>query len=214
MTFIDLITKYRNRSGLNKTDLARKLGVIPAYIMNIEAGRGKLSGKLAEKLIDIFRLSESERKEFLHLWAQLKVSKEILDTLSATKHIEIKEDLIPIVSGVGATDDTGQTYFEPYGPPYKNISFKDCKAVIVESNSMAPIAYKGQKIIYCETEPIHDGDLVFVKFKDGAQLFKRYFKNHGDLITFHGINPVESPRPLIKKPKDVEFCYKVVGIKF
>lgn len=201
---------------MNPTDLARKLGVTPGYLMNIESGRKKppVMDRI-EQICNELRIPTGECDEMKKI-AALERMHAPERTIMQQKEpiIEIFTHSIPVVSSVGATGDKGQANFHPYEPPYKVISFKGCKALVVESNSMAPIAYKGQKIIYCEKEPVHDGDLVFVKFKDGDQVFKRYYKNGDDVITFHSVNPVESPKPILKKSKDIEFCYKVVGIKF
>lgn len=181
-------------AGLSQKELSAKINVDDQTMSRWVRGKNTPNAVDIYKICRILHINESE--------------------LFGKANIEVKNVEIPIVSSVGATDDTGRTHFLPHDPPYRTISFSGCKAVIVESNSMAPMAYKGQKVIYCENEPVNDGDLVFVKFTDGAQLFKRYYKNHGDMITFHSINPVESPKPIIKKAKEIEFCYKVVGIKF
>lgn len=129
--------------------------------------------------------------------------------------IKIKYPEIPVVCRVSAgKKDKVILVHEPIEPP-EYISFKNCKAVIVDSDSMAPIALKGQKIIYCEDESIHDGDLVYCKLKSGDSYFKRYFKdkkNH--LITLQSINPNEPYPPISIKEEETEFIYKVVGMKF
>ncbi|WKZ15461.1 MAG: LexA family transcriptional regulator [Candidatus Jettenia caeni] len=126
-----------------------------------------------------------------------------------TKELDIE---IPVVGRAGATDDIGRTAFEPLHPPYETASFKGCRAVIIDSNSMAPVAYKGQKVIYSEIERVREGDLVYVGLKNGERLFKRYH-NH-DHITLQSINPVDFCGPIVVKKEDIEFCYKVVGVKF
>lgn len=181
-------------NSFSQKEFAAKIGVDDQTVSRWVTGQGTPTVSTLSIIAKTLHISESE--------------------LFGYPKIEVKDIDIPIVSSVGATDDTGQAHFLPHDPPYKTISFKGCKAVTVESNSMAPIAYKGQKVIYSEHANVIDGDLVFVKFIDGAQLFKRYYKNHGELITFHSINPVESPKPIIKKSKDIEFCYKVVGVCF
>ncbi len=98
-------------------------------------------------------------------------------------------------------------------PPYEMASFKGCKAIAIDSNFMAPIAYKGQKVIYSEIEKVKEGDLVYVKLDTGEQFFKRYhiINNH---ITLLSINPVKTHRPLVIEKDKTEFCYKVVGVRF
>lgn len=194
MKMNEMITYLMNKRDMQQKKLAELAGVGQSTVSHWKSGRQEPNPKQRRKICEIFGVTEAE--------------------LYGGPHQEIGDEGIPIVSSVGAADEEGVPHFLPHEPPYEKICFKGCKAVTVESNSMAPIAYKGQKIIYCEKAPIHDGDLVFVGFSSGAQLFKRYFKNHGDVITFHGINPVEAQKPIIKKPKDILFCYKVIGIRF
>lgn len=188
------IKELRESANLIQKELARKLGVSVQSVTMWETGLRNPNATQRKKIIEFFKISESE------LFGEIKT-------------VEIKDVSIPIVSSVGATDDLGKASFVPYDPPYKTISFKHCKAVVVDSNSMAPIAYKGQKIIYCETDAVTNGDLVFIKLKNGSQLFKRFFKNHKN-ITLQSINPIESFDPIPIEDKDIEFCYKVVAVKF
>lgn len=41
MTFSNLLTNYRERAGLSKTDLANKIRTTSGYIMNLESGHQK-----------------------------------------------------------------------------------------------------------------------------------------------------------------------------
>lgn len=121
---------------------------------------------------------------------------------------------LPIVTECGANSDTGRTAFYPCELPYENITFENCKAVRVSGNSMSPVAMHGQKILYSETEQVSDGDLVFVKLKDGSQLLKKYHKNkeHG-LVVLHSVNN-HGNKPILKKEKQIVFMYRVVGVRF
>jgi phage repressor protein C with HTH and peptisase S24 domain len=203
MKFSEWLSDKLTSRHLKPSQLALYSKISGAEISRLCSGKRQPSLKTIKKIAPILHVTEIETLEAANI---IPAKKE--------PTIEIFTHSIPVVSAAGATDDEGRSNFHPYEPPYKVISFKGCKAVVIESNSMAPLAYKGQKIIYNEAESVRDGDLVFVKFKNDAQLFKRYYKNHDDIITFHSINPVESPKPIIKRPKDIEFCYKVVGISF
>lgn len=219
MKFSELLKIFRERSSLSKTELAKKIRVTPSYIMNLESGYDR--APTAERLEQISRalnLTEAEKNELLNVAMQERIPKKELEILSGRQEnkepiVEIFNHTIPIVSGVGATDEVGRSAFLPYPHPYKVISFKGCKAVRVESDSMAPLAYKGQHIIYCEDDPVKDGDLVFIKLTNEAQLFKRYFKTDKH-ITLQSVNPLLATKPISIEEKNIEFCYKVVGIRF
>lgn len=216
MQFAKKLSYYRERAKLNKTELANRLSCSLGYIINLEAGRKKPpTSERLDQLVNILKLSKPEKQEFLSLAAEGRIPEKDKALLGKQpKEIEVKESAVPIVSAVGATDEVGHANFEAFDPPYQAISFKNCKAVVVESNSMAPIAYKGQKIIYSESEPVGNGELAFIKLKKGAQLFKRFYKNHNKIITLQSINPTEPFEPIIVKEKDIEFCYKVIAVKF
>jgi len=92
MTFGNILKRVREQANISKTDLAKKIGVSPSYIMNLEAGRKKPPPKKR-----VFQISEalslSKRKE-----------KELL--LSATKE-RVKEDERWLLarSGIDPSDD-------------------------------------------------------------------------------------------------------------
>jgi len=195
MTISERIKQLREQKNIQQKKLALLIGVNQATISYWESGRQEPNPTQRKKLCEVLGITEAE------LFGEIR-------------YIGVKESKIPIVSGVGATDERGRSSFEAYEPPYDYIDFKNCKAMIVQSDSMAPIAYKGQKIIYCESESVRDGDLVFIKLKNGDQLFKRYSKNHKNMITLESINPVQYHKSIPIKETDIEFCYKVIGIKF
>lgn len=99
--------------------------------------------------------------------------------------------------------------------PVEFISFKGCKALIVEGDSMSPVAFHGQKIIYSEEDTVKDGDLVFCKLESGDSYFKRYFKDKKNgLITLQSVNPSAPFAPISIKETETEFIYKIVGVRF
>lgn len=98
--------------------------------------------------------------------------------------------------------------------PHKKIGGKTYKALKVENDSLAPIAYRGQNIIISENETINNGDLVLVQLKNKTNLFKRYYKKSGETIELEGINPL-SYKPTVKvTKKDINNTYKIAGIFF
>lgn len=68
MKFSDALTYYRERSDLNKTQLAEKIGIKPEYIVALEKGHKKPpTFERCEQIARILNLSDSEKKKFLTL---------------------------------------------------------------------------------------------------------------------------------------------------
>jgi transcriptional regulator with XRE-family HTH domain len=63
--FKDLLSKYRNRENLSKTNLAQKIGVTVSYIIDIEAGRKRPPPfEMCEKISKTLNISLEEQKIF------------------------------------------------------------------------------------------------------------------------------------------------------
>ena len=183
----------------SKLQVAKRAGISDSYLSEIESGKRKHpSPQILKKLASALKVPEEEL---------LKVAGYLPESYDIEPH------QVPVVHEAMASDELAYEVVPLDKREY--ISFKDCKAVKVTSDSMAPIAYRGQKIIYSETEPIHDGDLVFVKLKNAGPFFKQYFRNrHNKMIVLQSINPTVPYEPLVVKEKDIEWCYKVVGVRF
>jgi transcriptional regulator with XRE-family HTH domain len=66
MKFCHLLTQFRERARLSKTDLSRRLDVSSGYIINLEAGRQRPPTiKRLEQIINTLSLSKKEAKELL-----------------------------------------------------------------------------------------------------------------------------------------------------
>lgn len=67
MKFNQLLTKYREQSGLNKTELSQRMDVSLPYIINLEAGRKKPPTiERIEQIVNILSLSKKEAMELLN----------------------------------------------------------------------------------------------------------------------------------------------------
>jgi len=226
MKFGDFLRSVRDRTDLSPTALSRKLGVSLAYITSIEKGFKRPPPiERCRQIADILSLSAPDRKKLLDLAMLERAPEELRPALEvsfkkqerSSGRMMLSETAshyrVPIVSRARASAERGHVDFEPV--EHEFIEFKRCKAVEITSNSMAPLCYQGQKIIYSETDTPHDGDLVFVKLKAGDQLFKRYHKNHRKkLVNLASMNPVDWQEPLTVDEDEIEFCYKVVAVKF
>lgn len=190
------IRQLRENQCLLQKELAQKIGVSKPTISAWEQGSRSPNPSQRKKLCEFFKISEAE-------------------LFGGHKPVEIKDVRIPVVSLASASDEKG-FIFEPLSPyEYEYIDFSGCKAVRITSDSMAPIAYRGQMVIYSESAHVEEGDLVFVRFKAGEQYFKRYFTDHDkSLVTLVSVNNADQLKPHIKKRKEIDFMYKVVGVKF
>ena len=192
------IKQLRKSKNLLQKELAAKIGVTAEAISFWESGIRMPRPKQLKKLAKFFGVTEGE-----------------LFGAPSQKIYEVKETKIPIISSVGPTDEFGNPKLYAFEPPYQTIPLANCKAVIVESNSLAPLVYKGQKIIFSETESVNNGDLVFIKLKNGERLFKGYYKNHkNNMLTLQSINSSVAHEPVLLNENEIQSCYKIVGVLF
>lgn len=217
MKFSQLLTQYREKCDLNKEDLARRLKISGSYIRGLELGKKKPPPlDRVEEIAVALSLSSEEKDLFIKAAANERLPEKERNIIAdPQKTYTIRDTKIPVVSEAKANDESGFSIeqFQPY--EYEYIDFSKCKAIMITSNSMAPIAYKGQKIIYSEDARINEGDLVFVKLKTGEQYFKKFFDHNKEhIITLQGVNMVETYKPKLVKKSDIEFMYKVVGVRF
>lgn len=219
MKFSDALTHFRERKGLNKTDLAKKIGVKPEYIVGIEKGRFKPpTADRLEQMSIVLGLDDREKKKLFELAQEERMNSDDLAfqqiTGNAPKPIEVKPTRIPVVALAKGSDMEGFEFEQLQPHEYEYIDFKGCKGLRINGNSMAPLAYHNQRVIYSEEEEIHDGDLVFIKLKKRGEFFKRYHKDaKNGIITLISIN-IASHAPIVAKREEVEFMFKVVGVKF
>lgn len=233
MNFGTLLKHYRERKQLTLEEVGAKSinqkgsNLTKGYLSSVENNRiSPPPLETCESIADALGLSDKEKKEFFKAaFTERNKDKDsgYKDKLGITKltdienltvnPIPLKDTKIPVVSMVKGDDEMGFE-FETLDPnEYEYIDFTNCKAVKITTNSMAPLAFKGQKIIYCEDQSVQDGDLVFIGLKSGEQYFKRYCKNRGKTITLEPLNIIHY-RSMTIKENDVSFLYKVVGVKF
>lgn len=122
---------------------------------------------------------------------------------------------IPLTATVKEIRTANETaVVKEYNFPYKKIGGKEYKAVKVENDALAPIAYRGQHMILSEKEIINNGDLTMVNLNDGTILFKRYYQRKKGSIELESLMP-SSFKPTIKvSANDIKDIYKIVGIFF
>jgi transcriptional regulator with XRE-family HTH domain len=189
------IRQLRESQGIQQKTLAQSLGIRQATLSEWESGKNEPNPRHRKKIANHFKISEAE------LFGDIRP-------------IEIKNVRIPIVSKAKGDDEDGFE-FEPLEPhEYQYIDFTGCKGAQVTTNSMMPVARKGQQIMYKEEAEVIDGDLVFIGLKTGEQYFKRITRDQKKkLIVLETLN-VATYRTRIIRENQVKFIYKVVGVKF
>lgn len=220
MKFAQFLTTLREQKHLSKKGLSDEIGVKPEYIIGIEKGRTRPpTPDRCEQISKALRLSDSEKKKLFELAYEERQSQKDIAFQEAigepsSKPIEVKNVKIPVVSMAKGTDIGGFEFQQLEPHEYEYIDFTGCKAVRIRGSSMAPLAYDGQRVIYSEKDVVRDGDLVFIAIKGKGQFFKRYHKDAtNSIVTLLSIN-IANHGPLNTKTKDIEFMYKVVGVKF
>ena len=80
-----MLKQYRIRASLNKTDLAKRLGVTPSYVMLLESGdRKPPSMDRLREIVAILKLSAEESRMFINAAMMERVTPEILKWIKET----------------------------------------------------------------------------------------------------------------------------------
>lgn len=117
------------------------------------------------------------------------------------------------VAGIVSADPESNVEFEP--SPEDDVEFGPSTVVWrVASDSMEPIARKGQYLFVDPDLLVRDGDLVIVGLKDGRTLFKRYWEDGRDGVTLESAQAGGGYRPVSVRRREIKFVSKVVGVKF
>lgn len=82
MSFAKLLTRLREQKRLNKSELARAIGVTPEYIMMVESEKNSVpSQDTLRKICDILSLDKDQRKEFLYSAVSEKLDPAVMDII-------------------------------------------------------------------------------------------------------------------------------------
>lgn len=219
MKFSDALTYYRERQGLNKTELAKKIDVQPEYIVGIEKARFKPpTPDRLEQICKALGLDDGERKKLFQLAyeerlkdSDLAFHEAIGEPSISPKTIEVKNQRIPVVSMAKGDDIEGFEFEQLEKHEYEYIDFDGCLASKVMSNSMAPTLFKGQRFIYDPNLTPIDGDLAYIKLKSGEEYVKRFRRDvKRKLIVLESVNTANHGTLLIAE-NDIKFIHCVVG---
>lgn len=193
------IARRECNPSLSQEDLARRINVSLRTVFRIEK-----TGQT--DIVKLKKIAQATGRNISYF---------LTEEADSDKTFTIKNIKIPVVSMARGDDDHEGFEFQQLDPhEYEYIDFSNCKAIQITTNSMAPVCYKGQKIIYCENHEVQDGDLVFIGLKSGEQYFKRLARDgKSKYVTLEPLNVIHYKSKTIKQ-SEIKFMHKVVGVKF
>lgn len=197
MSLRDRIKDLRKEKNIQQKELAYTLGISQSTVSHWESGRQEPNTGQRKKLANFFKITEAD------LFTEGPL---IRDTQAVYESLP----QIPVIMKVSGADINGLA-LEPVNPE-ENLKFKNCQAMKILTNDLAPILLKGQTIIYQEAE-LQNGDLVLVDLTNEAQHIKKYFNDPANqIITLHSIIPTDSSEPLIIKSNQIKSLTKIIAI--
>ncbi|MBF0331930.1 MAG: helix-turn-helix domain-containing protein [Candidatus Omnitrophica bacterium] len=196
--FNKMLTNYRERAGIKKTDLARKIDVSLTYIVSLESGRQKPpTRQICERLADALALSDLERNELIELAVINRVKSADLDTItcrlnkshntSATQLATEKPRRVPVLAWESAnkaiTEDDIPAGLETVAveTPIKDNTF----ALRIKDAAMAPEFLIDDVIIVDACSDPKNGDFVLAIDAQSRAPVLRQFKNYGTAKILH-----------------------------
>lgn len=216
--FLNKLKRLIDRADTNPTQIAYHIKVTPQFMSSVMLGKTLLSKDRLDQILNFINASQEERKELIELLLKAKIDEKIkpllqeFDSEVTESLLSVPDAEIPVVSRVAANDEIGYAHFIPYDTPYRRIKTRGCKAMDVDSDSMSPVALKGQTILYDASKDVRDGDLALVILKDGSQLFKRLFFSPKGYVTLQSVNSMYPP--VIVEEDRVKDMHRVVGVWF
>lgn len=199
MKFRDCLIQFRDRAGLNKSELAKKISVSPGYIMNLETGRQRPPTLSRVKLISgALRLSPQDEGLLLRLAADERLPTEEKDILKdrVDKRTPLRESpiqRIPVISWVHANK------FEKIHDPfpagvadeytYTEVKGKNIFALRIANDCMYPKFNEGDIIVINPHERVDPGDYVVVADREEGKATFKQLKKYGNKFYLHPLNP-------------------------
>lgn len=185
MTFGKLLETHRQKSGLTKTELARRIGVTMPYIVDIEKGKKKPpTYATCQKLITALELTENEKLEFLKaalLERRGKKEDGFYSLIHRQKEIDSVKEARPSYIADKQTAGISVPVVTPSklrkGPPFEVLpgvfvtlplqDVSDHYAMTLETATTTDTPFDQNDIIVFnpDTEDIQQGDYVLIKLK-------------------------------------------------
>jgi len=197
MKFCNLLTQYRERAGLTKTELAKKIGVTVSYIIDLEAGRKKPPTiERIEQIINIFSLSKKEAMELLNSAAEERILKKDIRFFQIGRlKPGLPSDIqkIPVISWVYANRFADVE--DPFPPGiadqyvYTTTRGKHIFGLRVIDDCMEPEFREGDIIIVKPYVDVVSNNYVIVRDEKSNQATFKQYKKYGRKIILHPLNP-------------------------
>ncbi len=199
--FNKTLTHYREKAGIKKVDLARKIDVSLTYIASLEAGRQKPpTRETCAKLADALTLNEHDRKELLELAILERMKSADLETIK-NRFTKSKKSPAPLP----AIDRPDKVAVLPWNDANRKITEDDIPAGLeeirvetkvkthafalrVKDTSMAPEFHPGDIIVIDECPSPKDGDFVLASDARGTEPTLRQFKEYNKTVVLHPLN--------------------------
>lgn len=216
MNFAEMLIKFRERRRLNKTDLARKIGVSLGYVQHVEAERRKpFPIDKCKEIARILSLNETETNQLLDAAIRGRAKEEVIDWIQQ-QETDIRS--IPVISWIHANQfremalplDLDATEHIPIATKKENIFalkvIKDCMC----NPSLKHSFCDGEIIIIDPGAHAESGDFVVVKdSKSQEATFKQLLKK-GRRVILHPLNP-KYPDIELDHDERYEIVGKVIG---
>lgn len=203
----DRLIRLLNQKQLSQTQLAERIGVSRQAVQFWTSGRSEPTGKNLYKLADFFEVDPNWLKDGSHPSAD-----EIGSRVAAEPYREDEED---IPDGYVAIPEYHLVFSAGPGEPmddaipswqllesadraiYKRSYFQAnqinpnrCRRATVRGDSMEPLLYAGDKVLFEENPgcPIIDGSVYVMSFGGDMRIKRLYRKANGDIV-LHSDNP-------------------------
>ncbi len=199
--FNKVLTHYREKAGIKKADLARKIDVSLTYIASLEAGRQKPpTRETCAKLADALTLNEHDRKELLELAVLERMKSADLETIKNrfSKGKQAPAPLPPIDRpdkvAILPWENANRKVTEddiPIGLEGIKIETKvksNAFALRIKDTSMAPEFQPGDIVVIDECPSPKDGDFVLASDTRETEPVLRQFKNYATTCVLHPLN--------------------------
>lgn len=222
MKFCNLLTIYRDKRGFKKIDLARKIGVTPQYIINLE--KGYSDPPTVERLQQIslaLGLSDTEKKKLFELAYEGR-KKEVdiaFQEVIGEQKIQNKEKAdqglvkVPVLGIVPAGKVTDFVETEEYlYLDKKLVREKDVVALKIKGDCLVDKnIFDGDFVMMSRNQPVKEGNIAIVRIDDEITC-KIVHLLEGNNLLLESANKDKPWRKVISpKEKNIEILGRVIG---
>lgn len=204
MRFGELLRDLREKCGIRKAELARRLSVTLPYITNVEKGKQKPpTMDRIEQIAQALSLSKADKETLLQAAAEERIPQKEKNLLQRSEFAGIKESRsdyllkgiqkIPVLSW-----DTAEQFAEnkkpfpvPLSHEYIHIAAGGSPvfALRVRDDCMEPEFREGDLIVIKPVGLAKDGDYVVEADRGQNSVLLRQFKQYGNKKILHPLNP-------------------------